>query len=145
MKHCPSCVSEFQDRPDLITCPECQVALQEGPSPAFEEEGNSAGEESEWETVYTTSDEAEAYIVQGFLKENGLPAVLESTKFHAQPVNLGLLSEIKILCPLDNVEEARILLEDMSSAYVCSACGTACSILDSTCPNCGESFQIEGN
>ncbi len=145
MKHCPSCVSEFQDRPDLTTCPDCQVALEQGPSPVFEEEEIAADEEIDWETVYTTSDESEAYIVQGFLRENGILAVLESMKFHAQPVNLGLLSEIKILCPLDRVEEAKVLLEDMDSAYVCSVCGTACSILDNTCPNCGERFQAEGN
>ena len=144
MKHCPICLSAFQDWLSSNSCPECHVDLAEGPSPYFAENQEELAEaENQWETVYTTSDEAEAYIVYGFLKENCLPVVLESLKFHAQPVNIGLLSEIKILCPLDRVDEARILLEDMESSYVCSSCGNSCSITDISCPHCGERFHVE--
>lgn len=52
--------------------------------------------DSTWIALRTVASEEEAYFIQGMLEAEGIPCTLESLKYHAEPVNLGMLSEIRI-------------------------------------------------
>ncbi|MBI5789820.1 MAG: nitroreductase family protein [Candidatus Schekmanbacteria bacterium] len=67
----------------------------------------------DWEALFETSVEEEAYILQGFLQNNEIPCVLEAAKSHIYPVNFGSMSKIRLLVPEDRLDEARGLLEKM--------------------------------
>jgi hypothetical protein len=49
-----------------------------------------------WVALRTVASEEEAILIQGMLEAEGIPCTLESLKYHAEPVNLGRLSEIRI-------------------------------------------------
>jgi hypothetical protein len=52
--------------------------------------------DSSWVALLTVASEQEAFFIQGMLEAEGIPCTLESLKYHAEPVNLGRLSEIRI-------------------------------------------------
>lgn len=51
---------------------------------------------SKWATLRTVASEEEAIFMQGMLEAEGIPCTLESLKYHAEPVNLGRLSEVRV-------------------------------------------------
>ncbi len=55
----------------------------------------------EWRECFRTPSEAEAHLVRGFLESRGVPCVLMSSRFSAQPLTFGALGEIKVLVPED--------------------------------------------
>ena len=52
--------------------------------------------DSNWVALLTVASEQEAFFIQGMLEAEGIPCTLESLKYHAEPVNLGKLSEIRV-------------------------------------------------
>jgi hypothetical protein len=51
---------------------------------------------SSWVNIRTVASEEEAFFMQGMLEAEGIPCALESLKYHAEPVNLGRLSEVRV-------------------------------------------------
>jgi len=63
-----------------------------------------------WESCYETPMEAEAHVVKGFLEHYGVPCVLESDRFRAQPLTFCALGQVRILVPEDWAHVARGLI-----------------------------------
>lgn len=70
----------------------------------------------EWVTVRTLGTEEEAAIVAGFLDNEGVPAVVESRRFHQEPANFGQLGLVEVKVPAEAAEHARNLLDERESA-----------------------------
>jgi hypothetical protein len=63
-----------------------------------------------WEACYATPVDAEAHVVKGFLEHHGIPCMLDSGRFAAQPLTFCALGEVRVLVPLDFVQVARGLI-----------------------------------
>lgn len=63
-----------------------------------------------WEACYTTPVEAEAHVVKGFLEHYGVPCVLNSDRFGAQPLTFCALGQVRIMVPADWLLVARGLI-----------------------------------
>lgn len=64
-----------------------------------------------WVALRTVASEEEAFLIQGMLEAEGIPCTLESLKYHAEPVNLGRLSEIRIHVLEQDSARAKSLLD----------------------------------
>jgi hypothetical protein len=64
----------------------------------------------EWQSCYETPLEAEAHVVKGFLEHYGVPCVLASDRFRAQPLTFCALGQVRILVPEDWAHVARGLI-----------------------------------
>jgi hypothetical protein len=69
-----------------------------------------------WEVCYATPIEAEAHVVKGFLEQYGVPCVLVSNRFAAQPLTFCALGQVKLLVHPDWVRVARGLINGRRSA-----------------------------
>jgi nitroreductase len=96
------------------------------------------GEAIQWVAAWEGSVEEEAYLVKGFLENNGIPCVLETVKFREVPVNFGTLSELRIMVPDEKSAEARMLIQERSSQVECPACGALNPAGDLICKYCGQ-------
>ena len=67
-------------------------------------------QESSWVALRTVASEEEAIFMQGMLEAEGIPCTLESLKYHAEPVNLGMLSEIRVHVMKTDLQRAQELL-----------------------------------
>jgi len=67
-------------------------------------------QESSWVALRTVASEEEAIFMQGMLEAEGIPCTLESLKYHAEPVNLGMLSEIRVHVMETDLQRAHELL-----------------------------------
>jgi len=70
----------------------------------------------DWAQLKEISSEVEAEIVHGALENAGIPCEIENLKFHAEPVNFGPLSLLRIHVPADRLEEARQVLEELEAS-----------------------------
>ena len=86
---------------DQGICGKCLDALMEL-TPGENEEGICF-----WVPLLTVSFEPEAYFIHGLLQAQGIPCVIENMKYHAEPVNLGLMSEIRLLVPVKSLDRYR--------------------------------------
>ena len=65
-----------------------------------------------WAQVYTTSDELEAQLIRDNLEEEGVDSRVLSQKDHfSLPVDMGDLSQVRVLVPAYSYEEAADLIE----------------------------------
>jgi hypothetical protein len=64
----------------------------------------------EWGIAKVVESDAEAILVAGYLKSNGIPAEVESLHVEELPVNLGGLGEVRVRVPVEHLDEARELL-----------------------------------
>jgi hypothetical protein len=55
--------------------------------------------------------EAEAHVVKGYLEQYGVPCVLASDRFAAQPLTFCALGQVKIMVPRDWLRVARGLIK----------------------------------
>jgi len=108
------------------------------PEPEAKEEG-----EGEWVRVFKTSVEQEAIITKGFLENNNIPCVMESSKFHEMPVNFSLMSQTSLLVPLDYQEEANHLIEERRMQIECPHCGELNFKGGLLCSHCGKQMAVE--
>ncbi len=69
-----------------------------------------------WVDVYTTYDESEAAIIQGFLENEGIPCLIESSKDAQLPVLSGKMGEIKILVHPEDFAKAGKVMEAARAA-----------------------------
>ncbi len=95
----------------------------------------------QWALACENSVEEEAYLIKGFLENNGIPCVLEAVKFHEIPVNFGQLSRLRLMVPEERLIEAQTLIQERSSQVECPACGVLCPVGDLICKYCGEKLQ----
>lgn len=68
-----------------------------------------------WEACYATPVEAEAHVVKGFLEQYGVPCLLASDRFAAQPLTFCALGQIKVLVPEAWIRVARGLIDGRST------------------------------
>lgn len=73
-------------------------------------------DEATWELLTELSSETEAQLLQGALESVGIPCQLESLKFHAEPVNFGPLSRVRVHVLGDRLDEAREILANIDAA-----------------------------
>ncbi|MHB8174456.1 MAG: putative signal transducing protein [Nitrospirota bacterium] len=64
-----------------------------------------------WTSVYTTYDESEAAIIQGFLENEGIPCRVESSKDARLPFLSGKMGEIKILVHPEDFDKTAKIME----------------------------------
>jgi hypothetical protein len=64
----------------------------------------------EWQSCYETPLEAEAHVVKGFLEHYGVPCVVASDRFRAQPLTFCALGQVRILVPEEWAHIARGLI-----------------------------------
>lgn len=72
----------------------------------------------DWEIVETVGTEEEASLIAGFLEAEGIPANVESLRFHQEPVNFGTLGEVRVRVRKEDLERALGLLESREDAPV---------------------------
>ena len=66
-----------------------------------------------WVELCVLASEVDARLIQGRLETEGIPCEIESMKFHAEPVNLGLMSEVRLHVLERDLERARVLLQEV--------------------------------
>ncbi len=69
-----------------------------------------------WEVCYATPIEVEAHVVKGFLEQYGVPCMLASDRFAAQPLTFCALGQVRVLVPQDWVRVARGLIKGRGEA-----------------------------
>jgi hypothetical protein len=110
MPYCPTCKKEFKG--DLTQCPDDQATLVgELPFQAV------PGENTTWVEIASAGTEDEAMLLQGFLENEGIPAVVENVKFRMEPVNFGDMSQIRIYVVADDEDQALLLLRQREKEY----------------------------
>src|SRR5262249_38396907 len=128
MAFCPECKTEYQ--PGIAVCADCQVSLVDALPP--ETSATDAEDTVAWVCISTDHDEAEAYVLKGYLESEGIECMLENKTFHSQPTVATTL--VNILVREDQADQARNLLHEKEYLYKCSNCGAFCSLSDKTCP-----------
>src|SRR5215472_2122451 len=111
MPFCPECKTEYEA--GVAQCADCETALVDALPP--EEPTEPAAEEPEWVRVSTDHDEAEAFVLKGFLESEGIDCELENKTFHSEPTTATTL--VNILVRKDQAEQARNLLYEKEYLY----------------------------
>ena len=86
-------------------------------------------------------NEAKAYIMRGFLENEGIPCQLENISFHAEPAPVADLMKVRLWTLREDAEPARRLLEEIENIRFCSACVTQVGEQCEVCPHCGEGME----
>lgn len=129
--YCPKCRGEFRE--GIGICGECCVSLVE-----FLDDEKEA-EIEELEVVCNVVQEENAYIIQGFLVNEGIPCQIENATFHAAPT--GALTKVRLWTKKADAEKARSLIDEHEHFNVCSSCGHVAQAKDTVCDFCGELFE----
>lgn len=95
-----------------------------------------------WAQVYTTADDVEAQLIRENLQSEGIDSEVLSQKDHTLTVDLGELSQVRVLVPAYAYQQASALLtEHMDDsgevAFACPSCGEAYEEGSEVCTNCG--------
>jgi predicted amidophosphoribosyltransferase len=130
MQICPRCNKKFSDEYSL--CSGCNGDL------ASLEEQN---EVPDLAVLCTVLDEAKAHIMRGFLENEGVPCQLENISFHAEPAPVADLMQVRLWTLREDLERARLLLEEREAIQICSACGEEVEGKDEVCQQCGERLE----
>src|SRR6266508_1777440 len=110
MAYCPNCKVEHPA--DLLKCPKCAAELvEELPFQAV------PAEDTVWVEIASTGAEDEAKLMQGFLEAEGIPAQIENVKFNVEPVNFGMMGDIRIYVPAEEETHALDLLAEREVEY----------------------------
>ena len=108
MPFCPQCRAEY--RPGFTHCVDCEVYLVDTLS---SDEGDDAGDGPSWVKLTEVTAEVEAQLIQGYLESIGIECAIENLKFHAEPVNFGPLSRIRLHVLDSELQAAREALEKL--------------------------------
>lgn len=71
--------------------------------------------DTQWVAVADAATEEEAAVIAGFLKSQGLSALVDSKRFHQEPVNFGELSPVEVKVPVEQESEAVSLLTSQAA------------------------------
>src|SRR5262249_55296771 len=126
MPFCPECKTEYE--PGFTQCADCQAPLVESLPP--EMPSSPTSEDMEWVRVLTDHDEAEAFVLKGYLESEGIECMLENNSIHFDPTTATTL--VNLFVRKDQVEQAQNLLHEKEYLYKCSNCGAFCSLSDKT-------------
>ena len=96
-----------------------------------------------WAQVYTTADDVEAQLIRENLRAEGIDAEILSQKDRMLTVDLGDLSQVRVLVPAyAYTQAADVLAEHMDRqgqvAFACPACGEAYADGEEVCGACGQ-------
>ena len=130
MPFCPTCRQEFIA--EIKFCKNCDVELVDQLEPIGTED---------LEILCTVYQEENAYIIRGFLENEGIPCQLENIVFHAEPIPVAGLTRVRLWTKKTDVEQAKNLMEEHERFNVCSSCGHVVLKDDLACDFCGESFE----
>ncbi len=97
---------------------------------------------SGWAQVYSAVDEVEAELIRQNLEAEGIEARIISQKDHSFSVELGDLSQVRVLVPAFEFEDGLEVIEQHTSAegelsFACPECGEAFEPGDARCTSCG--------
>ena len=134
MSFCPRCEEEY--RPEFAVCPECRVALVS----SLEKE---PGEIEDLAVAVTVHQEETAYILRGFLENEGIPCQLENLAFHAEPIPVGGLTKVRLWTKKSDAARAQELIAAHEQFSACSSCGHVILAQDTVCDFCGEALDLE--
>lgn len=123
MNTCQNCGAKYSG----ALCPSCKVEGQE--------------ESPDLVVLCTVMDEAKAHIMRGFLESEGIPCQLENISFHADPIPVADLIQVRLWTLKEDVERANELLAERENIQICSACKTKVEEHDEVCPYCGERLE----
>ena len=104
MPVCPKCRRSFPEGTQV--CPEDEAALVE----QLPYQTVKGADDSTWVEIVSPLDEDEARLLKGFLDAEGIPAELESLKFHMEPVNVGAMAEVRVYVRAEDEKRAIDLL-----------------------------------
>jgi hypothetical protein len=110
MPYCPTCKHEYAA--GVAACPDCNTKLvDELPFQAVPGEGTT------WVEIASTGTEDEANLMRGFLEAEGIPAQIENVKFNVEPVNFGMMGDIRIYVGAQDEQRAMELLKEREAEY----------------------------
>lgn len=70
-----------------------------------------------WVEITSVGTDDEARLLQGFLEAEGVPAQIENVKFSMEPINFGVMGDIRIYVPADEEQRAVELLKKRNAEY----------------------------
>jgi hypothetical protein len=102
-----------------------------------------------WAQVYSTADSVEAGLIRDNLQSEGIDAAVLSQKDRTWAVDLGELSQIRILVPaFAYLDATKLLAAHRDTAgevvFACPACGEAFDEGATTCRSCGVALPVMG-
>ena len=75
------------------------------------------GEGVTWVEIASVGTEDEANLMRGFLEAEGIPAQIENVKFNVEPVNFGMMGDIRIYVGAEDEQHALELLKQREAEY----------------------------
>ena len=70
-----------------------------------------------WVEITSVGTEDEARLLCGFLEGEGVPALIENVKFSMEPINFGVMGDIRIYVSSDDEQRAMDLLKKRNDEY----------------------------
>ena len=67
--------------------------------------------------IASVGTEDEANLMRGFLEAEGIPAQIENVKFNVEPVNFGMMGDIRIYVGAEDEQRAQQLLKERETEY----------------------------
>jgi hypothetical protein len=72
---------------------------------------------STWVEIASTGTEDEANLIKGFLEAEGVRAQVERVNFSMEPVNFGMMGEIRVYVGAEDERRAQELLRQRETEY----------------------------
>jgi hypothetical protein len=70
-----------------------------------------------WVEITSVGTDDEARLLQGFLEAEGVPAQIENVKFSMEPINFGVMGDIRIYVSSEDEQRAVELLKRRGAEY----------------------------
>ena len=70
-----------------------------------------------WVEIASAGTADEANILQGFLRAEGIPAQVENVNFSMEPVNFGMMGDIRIYVGAEDEQRAQELIRSREVAF----------------------------
>ncbi len=110
MPYCPTCKQEFSE--SVRECPNDKMVLvNELPFQTV------SGDDTTWVEIASTGSADEANLLQGFLEAEGIPAQIENVKFNMEPINFGIMGDIRVYVDADDEQRAIELLHRREAEF----------------------------
>ena len=70
-----------------------------------------------WIEIASTGTADEANLLAGFLQAEGIPAQIENVKFQMEPINFGMMGDIRVYVSSEDEARAQELMRSREQAY----------------------------
>jgi hypothetical protein len=70
-----------------------------------------------WIEIASTGTADEANLLAGFLEAEGIPAQIENVKFQMEPINFGMMGDIRVYVSSNDEVRAQELMRSREQAY----------------------------